>query len=326
MSLRPAHADNDDLVTLLNTNVIAGEVKELQRGKLQFKTDSAGTLQIEWDDVVALVTERPFEVEVGSGETYFGRLDSPEPSTLRVTGAEEAWLLRIDEVVLITPIGATFIAQVEGSFDLGFTLASANNTRTLNTAFQSSHRTRKYLRKFDFSTILTDQDDADRLQRTVGTFELSRFVGQKWTYVGTGSAESNEELDLELRVSLTGGVRRQLRQTKQSLFSVLTGLAVNQEHYVGSSPSENLEVVGSLAYERFQYEDPEINFTVTLSLLPSLTNSGRVRAQLDSRLQRELISDFFLALSWWATHDSEPPLEDAEKSDYGITTSIGYSF
>ncbi len=324
---RLGYAQRTDVVTLSNDDHITGDIKELQRGRLRLKTDHAGTIQIEWDEVVGLVSKDTFEVEVESGETYYGSLDvGPEKATLSVIAAAEAWLLVMEDVVLITPICATFLAQLDGSFDLGLTFASANNTTTFNTAFQASHRTEKFLRKLDFSSIFTAQDEVDDIQRTVGTFEFSRFIGKKWNTVGIARVESNEELDLDLRASVTGAMRRTLIQTNHSLFSVQTGLVVNQETYTGESATENLEAMGSLAYEKFRYEDPETDFTISFALLPSITNFGRIRGELDGRLRRELISDFFIALSLWATHDSEPPLEDAVQTDYGFTTSIGYSF
>ena len=324
---RLGYAERTDVVTLSNDDHITGEIKELQRGRLLLKTDNAGTIQIEWDEVVGLVSKDTFEVEVETGENYFGSLDvGPEPATLSVIAADNAWLLVMGDVVLITPIGATFLAQVEGSFDLGFTFAKASSATSFNTAFQASHRTRKFLRKLDFSSTFNDQEEVDEIQRSVGSLEFSRFVGQKWSTVGIVRAESNSELDLDLRTSLTGAMRRTLIQTNHSLFAVQTGLVVNQETYTGEPTTENLEAMAAIGYEKFRYESPELSFTISFTVLPSLSNSGRIRGELDSRLRFELLSDFFVAFSLWATYDSEPPVEGTEESDYGFTTSIGYSF
>ena len=42
-----------DVVTLPNGDRITGEVVSLERGRLEFKTDDAGTLEIEWDNVAS---------------------------------------------------------------------------------------------------------------------------------------------------------------------------------------------------------------------------------------------------------------------------------
>ena len=41
-----------DVVTLANGDRITGEVVRLERGRLEFKTDDAGTLYLEWDKLV----------------------------------------------------------------------------------------------------------------------------------------------------------------------------------------------------------------------------------------------------------------------------------
>jgi len=61
-------------------------------------------------------------------------------------------------------------------------------------------------------------------------------------------------------------------------------------------------------------------------LFPSLTESGRYRTDSSVSLRREIVSDFFLDLSFYYTYDSDPPDALAETSDYGVVTSLGYSF
>ena len=46
-----------DNIRLANGNDITGEIKRLIRGKLSNGTDSMGTVDIEWEDVIALEQE-----------------------------------------------------------------------------------------------------------------------------------------------------------------------------------------------------------------------------------------------------------------------------
>jgi len=57
-----------------------------------------------------------------------------------------------------------------------------------------------------------------------------------------------------------------------------------------------------------------------------MTEGGRVRLDLDTRLSREIIKDFFVDLSFYLNHDNRPPSTTAAKTDYGFVTSVGYSF
>jgi hypothetical protein len=62
-----------------------------------------------------------------------------------------------------------------------------------------------------------------------------------------------------------------------------------------------------------------------LTVFPSITDAGRVRADLEIGLRRELVTDLFIELSVYDSYDSKPP-EDGTDNDYGIVTSLGYTF
>jgi hypothetical protein len=38
------------------------------------------------------------------------------------------------------------------------------------------------------------------------------------------------------------------------------------------------------------------------------------------------VDDLYFELKFYGSYDSRPPSEDTEKSDYGVVTSLGYSF
>ena len=59
------------------------------------------------------------------------------------------------------------------------------------------------------------------------------------------------------------------------------------------------------------------NHTTHHPSLPSLSLQG---------MRREIVTDFYLDLSFYQSYDSDPPDAAAEKTDYGVITSLGYSF
>jgi hypothetical protein len=108
----------------------------------------------------------------------------------------------------------------------------------------------------------------------------------------------------------------------------LTGaLVYTREVFLTDQPVANsAEGVISLRTELFSYDDPELDFTTTFTVLPSMTKSGRVRVDFDTKLRYEIFKDFFWSISFWDNYDSKPPDEASEKNDYGLTTSVGWSF
>ena len=56
-----------DVVRLANGDHITGEVVVLERGRLEFKTDDAGTIYFEWDNVAHVEATRQFEIATTDG-------------------------------------------------------------------------------------------------------------------------------------------------------------------------------------------------------------------------------------------------------------------
>ncbi len=317
-----------DVVVLENGDRLTGEVKRLERGKLVFKTDSLGTVQIEWNDILSVTSTQEFAVELETGERFVGSLGADSDSNEVVIELPEGSMTRPhEEVVLITPIKSTFWGRVDGSMDLGFSFAQADQSSQLNLGLDAGIRSRKYLRRLKVSSILSNRDEGEDVRRSTGSFEFSRFISPKWDTLAVGIAEQNEELGLDLRTTLSAGMRRHLVRSNSSNFSAVLAAAVNRELYLGPEGEQyNLEAVAGLEFEKFSFDDPEVDFTVSLSVLPSLSESGRVRMEFESRLRRELVEDFFLVLSVYDSYDSDPPVQEVERNDWGLTTSLGWSF
>ncbi len=73
-------------------------------------------------------------------------------------------------------------------------------------------------------------------------------------------------------------------------------------------------------------EEQGLDLSSALEIIPSLTESGRIRGELDISLTREVIHDLFWQISFYDSYDNSPAVPGAEKNDYGVSTSIGYDF
>ena len=63
-----------DVITLVNGDRMTGEIMRLERGRLELKTDNAGTIDIEWDTVASIEARREFEVATTDGRLFLGTL------------------------------------------------------------------------------------------------------------------------------------------------------------------------------------------------------------------------------------------------------------
>ena len=86
-----------------------------------------------------------------------------------------------------------------------------------------------------------------------------------------------------------------------------------------------MEGLFSVQFLAFRFDDPEIDITLTHNIYPSLSSTGRVRMEFNSRVRYELVKDLFFNVSIFDAFDNRPPAEDTSKNDFGVTTSLSWS-
>lgn len=323
----PLNAQKADTVILRNGDRIVGELKALDRGAVSYLTDDMGTLAIQWDKIDRIISDRYFEVEVGSGERYYGALQRGiQVGQVVVAVASFSDTLDQAAIVRINPIGRSFLARVDGSIALSLSFQRANRLRAFGVEADARHRSTKWLTEVRSSVYFQAQEGAEGTSRNSVSLGESRFLPQRWLLVGTGSAEQNEELALDLRVLVSAGGGRFLRQSNRAYLLVGSGLAYANERYTGSSPTSNLEALVSAAAEYFRLDSPKSNLRGALTVYPSITDFGRVRSDLDVSLTHEVIKDFTIGLTLFDKFDSRPPAAGAAKHDYGVAFTTGWTF
>lgn len=324
---RSLGAQKADTVVLRNGDRIVGEIKYVDRGALSYKTDDMGTLTIKWDKIRRIISYRYFEVEVGSGNIYYGQLlaGSQDGQVVVAVGAFSD-TLRNTNIVRINPIGRSFLSRVDGHLSIGFTYQRANRLWNLSADFAADYRSRQWLTRLESNAYFQDEEASSATSRSSLALQQQRLLAHRWLLLGSGQFEQNEELDLELRGLLTAGGGRFLIQTPRSDLLVGSGLVYTNERFTASSTTANLELLLRLAAEYFQLDTPKSDLQATLSLYPSLTDFGRVRSDLEVDLSHEFIKDFIAGVTIFDKFDSRPPSTTAAKNDYGVTFSIGWTF
>ena len=316
-----------DVVTLANGDRITGEVKRLDRGRLEFSTDDAGTLYLEWDKLVSVVATRFVEVVTSDGRRFLGSLGRADDRTIAVVSPEGTVMLQMAEVTIIRQIGGSFWRKLDGSVDAGFSYTRSSGVAQLN--FNSDTVYRKPASQVRLTTSLTvteKDDDSGRDDR--GTLEASylHYRWREWFIAGAGRFETNESLGLELRSQVAVATGPRLINTNRAQLAIGGGLVLNDERGVDVEATQNIEGLLMFNTSFYTYDRPRTNLDISLLYYPSLSDPGRHRAQLDARIERELWKDFFVALSLYNTYDSRPPNPAADTNDVGVVASIGWTY
>jgi hypothetical protein len=324
-----ALAAKTDRLVLLNGDYITGEVKGLSRGKLDYSTDDAGRLSIEWVKVATVTSPNPFQIELGSGAKYIGALQRADQQGFVVVMSVRQDTLPIGSVVEISPLSAGFVQRLQAYLDIGFTLAKANQATTFSLDGEARYQGPTFGSQFTFDSYAQGQESTPTTTRNLARQSFSWYLPRRWSAVALAQLEQNDELDLDHRLTYGGAGSRSLLHTNQMEIAAGAGLVGTQEQFssaAGTSSSTSLEGLVTFGWDAFRFDSPKLDFGTNLALFPSLSQAGRVRGQFDVRLQYELFKDFNTGVRFSDTFDSRPPEEGTSKNDYITTLTIGWSY
>jgi hypothetical protein len=321
-------AAKTDTVVLINGDAVTGEVKSLDFGSLRYSTDSMGTVQIAWEDIASISSKQNLQVENVDGTRYFGHVEpGTEDYQIRVQTHSGPVELPMRQVVRMTPIETDdrWWQRVDGSLSFGFNTQKGSEVSTLNLAFDASYRTLNWLAGITVNSAITDQPSEETTTRQSVGLNYQRFRASRWFTSWIASWETNDELGINSRVLAGGGLGRYIVQTNKNQLSLVAGLVATHESFIGVTESTvNAEGLLQVKYLHRSL-DPESFISLTTNVYPLLEDLSSYRAETDITYRHEFIEDLFFDLTVYRSYLSDPP-EGAVSTDYGVTTSIGYSF
>jgi hypothetical protein len=324
----PAHAQKTDVLVLSNGDHITGEIKELTRGKVRLKTDPMGTVYIKWQDIVSITSDKVFEVELESGQKFFGSIQPSSESGQDeiVTGQADVGVRHL-AVVRVTPIKDSFWSRLDGSIDLGLSFLQQNTQFDYNLGAEVKHRAENSFTSFKISSIVRLQNETETTNRQSITLGHVQSFAPKWFWTGLGAFDANAELSLDGRASAGGGAGRWFVQTNKINLLTWGGVLYAYEQFQEQDGDHVLNGIVATMFDFFIDAERKSDITAGIDVIPSFTQSGRVRIEAKLEGRHEFFKDFFFKLSLLNSFDSKPPTEGTtNKNDFAVTTSLGWSF
>ncbi len=324
-----------DKIYLKNGDRITGEIKELTQGQLRLKTDAIDTIYIKWEDIDYIDSDKWLQVELSDGSRFFGQTPEPEEidNTLSLSTSRGVIDLKADDIVRMESIkiNQSFWDRLDGRIKIGFNFTKASDVAQFNLNTNADYRTRKYLASVSLDTNLTRKSEGTDTRRADLTGTYLRFRPNRFFRFGSVSAQTNEELGIDLRGLVALGLGRYLVQAQRTDLQLALGLAANIERttsdeLIDSQSEASWEGLISAEWRVFKLYSPKSNWRVRAQLYPGLSDTDRNRGNLDVNFSQEFWKDLFWDMSFYYSYDSKPPDSALAKDDYGINTSIGYSF
>lgn len=325
----PAAAhDKTDVVTLTNGDRFTGEIKGVAQEALELDTDAAGTLKLEWTHVESLTSSFDYEVEMTTGERYFGSLSSPgQPGELLIVGDAGRHTVPLNGVFSISPIGRDFWKRLNGNVNLGFSYTQSNRAVQYSLSAATHYQNRKYLGLGQLNSLFNTQEGVDSTKQQYLGFRLTRSVKKVSGVYGVFQLQSNPDQGFNLRSVIGGGYDRFLVHRASGYFIVNAGLVYDREEIVDSPDVDNsAEVTVGLQFASFSLDHPNRTVTIGFDTFTNVTDTPRFRAQLNFSLTWEIVNNFNLGITLLDSYDTRPPTVEAKSNDMSLSLSVGYSY
>lgn len=324
----PLLAQKTDTLIVRNGDVMTGEIKEFQRGKVKFSTDAAGTIYVKWTRVLTGKTDKTFEITLEDGMSHFGSLAfGDESHQIKVVIGQDTFPIATQRIVRMQRIKETFWKRLDGNIDLGIDFTQQNAKTDFSFGTEVKYKKDKDNFRFDLSTSFSRQDDTEDISRLYTSFLYLREFGQRWFYSGTVGAEQNSQLSLDIRGSAGGLAGRFFVESNKVILLSGLGLSYARERFADQEGDNAFQGLFLTDFEFFSWGGLDTDLSSRLIIIPVINQGGRWRISFITSFKREIVSDFYFNVSINEQFDSQPPTEiTSEKNDLSLTTSFGWSF
>jgi hypothetical protein len=328
-----ALAENLDIVHLHNGDRISGTVKGLGSGQLELKTEYMDTVYIDWENIRQLISETGQQIELGDGSRLVGTLskaDAPAEGgqdRIVIQTGQEAIEVDTLDMVRMYPVGGGFWDRMDLGIGLGVDYDKSSAVGKYNLSVDAIYREPEFITLANLNSEFTSQSEADNTKRSSLSLQQLKNLPNKRYRGYFGSVEQNDQLGVDFRALLGIGYGWVPISDSRNWFTWGVGLAANLENPKGGAEQDaNLEAVGTVRYQYYKRSIPERTLDIYFQVMPSLTQSDRVRADFTIDAKWEFVRDIYWGMEFYSSFDSEPVSPLASDIDYGIRSSIGMKF
>jgi hypothetical protein len=309
-----------DTIYFQNGDRITAEVKSMVNNQLNLSTADGGTMYLEWSKIDSVKILNNMRILLSQGKIMYGKiLPAGEVGKCYIwSSSEEPLLLEMIRIVMLSPLEDKFLDRISGTLSSGFSYVKSTSVMQMNFDASLKYQAERNQLQLSYNGLFSKDSATGYTQNQNGGAQFIRILPKNWFLLSDLVLESNSELDLDLRTSLTLGGGKAFIRTNASLLYAALGLQGNRETSLGDAQF-NLEGVISTKYSIFIYDDPEVSFNFTGDLIPSLTSLGRIRTKINSNLKWEIFNDFYLKWTFYYNFDSQPLSETAERNDWAVT-------
>jgi putative salt-induced outer membrane protein YdiY len=311
-------------IRLRDGSVIIGTILSLQDSEdLIVDTEYMDEVTIEWESIESIRGTQVIEVELFNGQRLFGQIVLDDKG-VSIIGDETTVTLPPDRIFAIAEVNENFWEGLDVYTDVGMNLVRGNNEVTqLSFGAGVGYDGRDFETSVDATTIINEQTEGQDLRRVTLTGSYTYRLPRNWQATGLMQFESDDQQGLNLRALYGGAIGNRVYNQRRMRIDLYGGLVVNHEEFEDQPSTDSLEGLLGAAYRLRSARGIDID--ASLSVLPSLEQSDRLRMQFDGSLSIDLFADLDFKLSVYDRYDSQPPPGN-ETNDTGVTLGLSWSY
>lgn len=327
--------ENKDVIVMKNGDRFTGEIKGLSAGVLSVDLSYVdGTLSVQWSKVAHLESDRLFLVQTESGEVYTGKLstsgvsdDPPIRIELAAAPKTEVEIPR-SKIIKLNQTSEAVWSRFNGAINSGFLYSKGNESAQYNLSSQVAYDRERWSAEASYNSSLSSNSGAPistRNQIDLSSMKLLRR--NNWFYAGSGSFLQSSVQEISLQTTLSGGVGRYLKNTNRASIYLLGGLGWQNVGYTQNLANQGTQniAVGFVSTEIKAFKFKKTNLDVTASLLPAITDAGRIHVNTNAVYYLKIFGDLKWNFSFYGSWDTRPP-PTLPSSDYGTSSGLSWTF
>jgi putative salt-induced outer membrane protein YdiY len=315
-----------DDIQLANGDRITGRVVGMDNGTLQLETSYAGTIGVQWDQVVSMNTEDPVQVVLSDETSLKGSTESAEQGKMKLKMGKVVETVSFDlaEVQAINPKPDDQPAvKLSGRVNVGLS-SSSGNTETASHHVDGEIVVRTEKNRYTAGIEYNREEDENEVTAKdyLGYVKYDHFLTQKWYAYANTFFEKDEFKDLKLRSTLGTGLGYQFYESELTNLYLEAGPSFVNEDYEEGEDLDTLSGRWAIGFDRYFF-NKLVQFFHFHEGYQGLDETDNLFIRSRTGLRFPLSDSFRATFQYNYDWDNNPsPGEDKEDTQYLFT--LGY--
>ena len=233
------------------------------------------------------------------------------------------------QIVEVNQTAEKFMQRLNGDINLGFNYTKGNQAAQYNFSSSVEYPRPRWGAALGYQSTLSSNSGSTTTTRNALSFEGEHLLRwDNWFYAGNATIRQSSEQNIDLQGNVGGGIGRFLKNTNRAKISLMGGLAWQNTKYSPSTttPLGQQQILAALISGKMSmFRFNKTNLAVTATVLPALTQPGRVYYDTNITYYVKLFGDLNWNTSFYGNWDTRPPA-GYTGSDFGASTGLGWTF